>query len=299
MDGKGEPCLIPPGASPWRSGEWLPVAELLKAFQGETGGPAAKTNKLLVLDCNRIDANWSLGQLDNNFAERLEDVVTTKKVPGLYVLNSTSKGQVGWSAAELRGSVFGYFFAQGLNGAADVETVGKGGKQVSLRGLRDYVKAQVNNWVIAHRDDAQEPMLVPDLPKGVDVPLVYCHSDKGTVMPKPEDVETELKTEQAGWDDLAKLWSAHEKLRKQSPAPYRAKPLEWEAFQFNLLRAEQLLQAGKDYRGEFDLIMRELPDRQKALETAPKVDPYIAPYSLALAERWGRLHDEEPRACLA
>ena len=73
VDDKGEPCLIPPGASPWQSSQWVRVRDLLTElflFQDEKGHYATKIkgwDKLLVLDCNRIDANWSLGQFYNGF----------------------------------------------------------------------------------------------------------------------------------------------------------------------------------------------------------------------------------------
>ena len=81
VDEKGEPCLVPPGASPWHSSEWVRVRELLNdlfLIQDEKRQYASKIknwNKLLILDCDRIDANWSLGQFYNGFAQRLPDVV--------------------------------------------------------------------------------------------------------------------------------------------------------------------------------------------------------------------------------
>ena len=178
VDGQGEPCLIPPGVSPWQSGEWIRVRELLGelfASRDEKGVWSSRTrglDKLLVLDCNRIDADWRLGQFYNAFAQRLRDVVQKADVPKLYVLNSTSPGQTAWSAPELQGSVFGHFFAQGLSGAADLDSEGgNNNHQVSLRELHSYLKAHVNQWVTENRDDRQEPMLLPD--NAPDVPLVF------------------------------------------------------------------------------------------------------------------------------
>lgn len=104
LDESGEPCLIPPGASPWQSSQWVRVGELLNElflYQDEKGRYATKIkgwDKLLVLDCNRIDANWNAGQFYNSFAARLRDVVQKANVPKLYVLNSTSAGQSAWAA---------------------------------------------------------------------------------------------------------------------------------------------------------------------------------------------------------
>ena len=65
----------------WQSGQWVRVGDLLRelfAARDEKGVWSTKTrglDKLLVLDCNRIDADWRLGQFYNTFAERLRDVV--------------------------------------------------------------------------------------------------------------------------------------------------------------------------------------------------------------------------------
>ena len=115
-------------------------------------------------------------------------------VPKLHILNSTSPGQVGYSSPELRGSVFGYFLAQGLSGAADVESGGNHNGKVSLRELDRYLKAKVSQWVIENRDDVQEPMLLPPLPDDApDVPLVFRRSDVGTVMPPPAEPDPRWK----------------------------------------------------------------------------------------------------------
>ena len=283
VDEKGEPCIVPPGASPWRSSEWVQVRELLNDLflvEDEKRQYASKIknwNKLLILDCDRIDANWSLGQFYNGFAQRLSDVVRELNVPKLYVLNSTSPGQLGWSAPELRGSVFGHFLAQGLNGAADVESAGNHNKQVSLRELYGYLKAKVSQWVIQNRDDVQEPMLLPD--NAPDIPLVFRRSDEGTVAAEP------AKRDQR-WDRMAALWEQHAELRAKTP--YRGKPMEWADYQHNLLRAEQLLEAGSVYEREFDETVVRLTSQAAALSRVP-ASPEAVPYNLALAGQWGRL----------
>jgi len=153
VDEAAEPCLIPPGASPWKSDEWLRVRDLLGRLfpQDPAGKPAARVKKLLILDANRTGSDWKLGLLYNSFAERLQSVVQELNIPNLAVLNSTSPGQVGWAAPELKGSVFGYFLWQGLNGAADVEQSGNRDKVVSLQELRHYLQAYVGQWVTENR----------------------------------------------------------------------------------------------------------------------------------------------------
>ncbi|MGA2254463.1 MAG: vWA domain-containing protein, partial [Thermoguttaceae bacterium] len=162
-----------------------------------------------------------------------------------------------------------------------VESEGNRNKQVSLRELYGYLKAKVSQWVTQNRDDLQEPILLPE--NAPDVPLVFRRSDEGTVMPPPGERDPR-------WDQMAELWKQHSALRTK--APYREKPLEWADFQFNLLRAEQLLEAGSAYEGEFNKTVVWLAGQASALGEAAK-SPEAVPYSLALAEQWHRLPSEQ------
>ena len=209
------------GDVPWKSSQWVGVRELLNelfASRDKKGTWSSKTrglNKLLVLDCNRIDADSRPGQFYNAFAARLRDVVQKADVPKLYVLNSTSLRQTAWTAPELQGSVFGHFFAQGLSGAADLDTEGgNSNHQVSLRELHSYLKAHVNQWVTENRDDRQEPMLL-GLPDGApDVPLVFCGA-------AGKDKPVEPAARDPGWDRMAALWRNTHELREDALVPSR------------------------------------------------------------------------------
>ena len=157
VDENNRPCLIPPGASPLNSDEWLPISTLLEDLvpKSRRNRPSDATKTLLILDANRMEANWSLGLLYNGFAKRLEEVVKEEKVAeaGLVVLNSTRPGQIGWAAPELRNSAFGFFLEQGLRGEADVEQPegGDGDGEVSLQELYRYLRRHLSNWVSEHR----------------------------------------------------------------------------------------------------------------------------------------------------
>lgn len=282
VDGNGEPCFIPSGAAQRKSDDWLPVRELLAdlAAPGEGQYPETVRNakKLLILDCNRMDVNWRMGLLYNSFADRLQEVVKRENNPNLYVLTSTGPGQIGWSAPELGGSVFGYFVAKGLDGAADVEVGGNRDKRVSLRELHAYLKAYVHQWVTENRADVQEPMLLSanDAEDDADFPLVFRRSDEITAMPEM------AKDGHPGWKQIAELWRRHAELRANSP--YRWNPLAWERFQCQLLRLEQVVQAGAAYRDDFDRIRQDLEALAETLARGPK-DPEPAVYSLALARQ--------------
>ncbi|NQT40875.1 MAG: hypothetical protein HQ581_25495, partial [Planctomycetes bacterium] len=225
LDGDSRPCLLPPGASRSDSRQWLPLAELIDHLfvaEGERTLPD-ETKKLLVLDANRMDANWDLGLLVNGFADRLPAVLTDAKVPNLTILNSAGSGQIGWAAPELGGSVFGYFFWQGLKGAADAEGTGNADTIVSLSELHAYLEAHVGQWVTENRFDRQEPLLVAG---DEDWELVYAQSSEQTVIPEPPEADT------GRWEAVARLWDRHQQLKQR--IPYRHDPLGWEEFQHGL-----------------------------------------------------------------
>jgi hypothetical protein len=278
VDGSGEPCLLPPGAAPLECGDWLRVRDLLDELfvKDRPGKQPAGVKKLLVFDANRMDANWRLGMLYNAFADRLRAVVEEAAIPNLIVLNSASPGQIGWAAPELGGSAFGYFFWQGLKGAADVEEMGNGDRIVSLQELNDYLGAHVAQWVKENRADIQQPML---LAQQADWPLVYAQSKEKTSMPDPS------RQDDPRWKDVASYWLVHDQLRQK--ALYRWNPLGWEEFQQKLLRLEQLLLAGKSYDKEYQDTRREVDALIRALGQDSSSGDF-AVYSLPLVRQMNR-----------
>ena len=275
VDATGQPCLIPPGAAIDGSG-WLPVRELLQTLfvEARPGRVPDHVRKLLVLDAGRIHSNWGAGILYNAFAERLSEVVADLKVPNLAVLNSASPGQAARASPELGGSVFGHFFSQGLQGAADVEQGDHNGR-VSLQELQRYVAAHVRQWTLENRADVQIPMLIPADP---DMALVHAGPSARTASSTPSS------TPDPRWADVARFWLRHQELARSHP--YRLSPLAWETFQHQLLRLEQLTLAGAAYDDEFrqtktDLVV--LAD-QLAAQAAPRRLPA---FSLPLAAQFG------------
>ena len=280
VDGAGRPCLIPPGASPLKSQQWLPVRDLLASlFKPDQGSPAQPdgVKKLLILDCNRMDVNWSMGLLQNSFAEGVQNVVRELQVPNLYVLNSTSPRQIGWAAAELQGSVFAYYLWQGLSGAADdTDCGGNGDGKVSLRELHNYVAAQVRQWVTVNRADVQEPLLISAEREFPDFALVYVQKDRlADPVPPP--------TADPRWEDIDQLWVRHAELGAN--APWRWNPLAWEELQHRLLQLELLLEAGDAYNGdEFQKVLKDAKNLTDALGKDP-LRPRLTALNLPSA-RW-------------
>lgn len=275
----GQPCLVLPGSSPYRSSQWLPLHDLLAYLFPKEDQAVLPPKKLLILDCNRIDVQWPMGLLINGFADRLEGVVNEAAIPGLVVFNSTSPNQVGWTASEpFHGSVFAHFLWQGLRGWADLlDEGGNGDGKISIRELHAYVRTHVRQWALENRADVQEPVL---LPADADIPLV--------VYAKPvreESIASEKSPTDSRWTEVESLWRKHAELARSSPPPWRDHPIGWEEFQHKLLRLEQLVDAGNAYAIEFEHLRRRVEELAAVL--ADHRPPTVSnPHNLPLAVAW-------------
>jgi hypothetical protein len=190
------------------------------------------------------------------------------------VLNSAGPGQIAWAAPELKGSVFGYFLWQALNGAADLDQSGNRDKVVSLQELTRYLKAYVGQWVTERRADIQEPML---LPADADFPVVFRRSSQPTTVPAPGEADPR-------WRQIAALWEKHAELRRSASAGFQ--PVAWEEFQQKLLRLEQLVEAGAAYDDEFN-DTRKRAESLAAMLVHDPVGGDVAKYSFPLLQQYG------------
>ena len=250
-DEHGMPCLLLPTSSPYESKTWVPLVEVLRRLF-PASEPNTPRNKLVILDCNRMDSNWRLGLLYNSFSDNLEKARLEADIPGLVLLNSTSPGQVGWTSPEqLQGSVFGFFVHRGLLGAADQEEPGNRDNRVTVRELAAYVTKHVSQWVREYRGDEQQPMLIaPE--EFRDFTLGYAKYRGETELPPRVDL---LGEKAPAWSALGELWDRHAQLYKQ--APWASDPLGWEEFQQKLLWLEQAALAGPAYQAAFDQAREE------------------------------------------
>ena len=117
---------------------------LLEAFAASPSG-----KKLLILDASQVGSDRNLGVFANAFVAHLKKRLESNPVRGLLVLSAAAPGQISWASEADQGSVFGYYVAQGLAGAAsgwDPEARG-----LTVRGLERYVRHHVARWVSAHR----------------------------------------------------------------------------------------------------------------------------------------------------
>jgi len=246
--GDGEPCLIPPGPFAHDSSKWFSARNLLDQL---FSGKAKKRVKYLVFfDCSRVDTDWNLGWLYAGFPQRLGEKVQELAINNLYVITSSSPGQISWTAPELKGSVFARFLYRGLQGKAD-RFGGNSDRVVTLSELFRHLSVNVSDWVKTHRDDEQTPMLfgkdgqidIGKLDKKDDFAVVAVPVDSGDEAPATDSTDSS-----GHWDEIAKAWELHKKLH-DSGIPRRS-PLKWHEYQHRLLYLEQLALAGKVGEGK-------------------------------------------------
>ena len=108
-------------------------------------------------------------------------------------------------------------------------------------------------------------------------PIVFRHSHRATVLPA-------LGPPDPRWQQVGRLWEQHAELAAQ--APYRTRPVAWEAFQQKLLRLEQLAEAGRAYDEEFSDARKQAESMAAGLG-GNRVGGDAAAYSLPLARQLG------------
>ncbi|TWU23450.1 von Willebrand factor type A domain protein [Novipirellula galeiformis] len=273
VDSNGIPYLMPTNASPLDSESWLPIAEILNHISDRL---PATVHKLVLLDSNRTLSHWQTGQLHNTFADRLASAIDPARHPNLVILNSTSPDQIGWSSPALGGSLFGYFVAHGLAGAADHPAIaaeaqhahsGNGDGRVSVQELADYLNAQFSRWCHAHQMPRQAVMRLPA--EADDFDLVWSLSgnslqqwqDRFQVDATPSVTPAQLD---ALWQQVSRL--PRKDLLAVAPEPYAK-------LQQKMLWLEDLAIAGSAYKEQANrqrtLIERELKRISEQVQEAP------------------------------
>jgi hypothetical protein len=227
------PCILLPGGSIDDPKGFRTVGSILDELQKKVNG----RNTLVILDCNRIRTNWSLGIIYNTFVERLRQVVEEKHknrdFQNLAVLTAAGPGQVNWPSADLQGSAFGHFLQLGLAGEADEK--GDGDDWVSLRELADYLRHEVSRWSSFNRGEPQDPLLIAA--EKVDFRLKPIGKS-----PSKEPVD-EPGREQ--FEIIGTLWKQVDDLRRLELV--RLDPLAWRNFEHQVLRLEEMMLAGQAY----------------------------------------------------
>jgi len=114
--------------------------------------------KLLLLDAGEIDQDPRLGIVVNEFPRLLQKYVQDDPRPDLWVLSSHSPLEFSHIHAPYRRSVYSYFIAEGLKGAADFNS----DQTVDLEELYEFVAANVSSFVSTQTQgsDSQTPQLL-------------------------------------------------------------------------------------------------------------------------------------------
>lgn len=161
-----------------------PASEILEAM-----ATCPSPHKLLILDVTRIDADFEIGLLGNDFVELFKtqwnalearsqshaDDGQPRIHGSLWVLISSDFAERSWTSRRFGQSPFGRAVAYALRGAETLDTGDLKGRPqkdlyISARELTDFVKGQVSGWAPAHRGGVtQTPIL---LDHGDDFPLV-------------------------------------------------------------------------------------------------------------------------------
>ena len=200
--------------------------------------PAGR-QKILVLDCTGMTAQWSLGILRNDFARALLDLETRiEAIPNLVVLCASSPDERSWTCGTWRQSVFGHYLVEGLKGdATDTNHDGR----IDLWDLYLGVREDTNSWVQANRAARQTPMILPRETTGcerarrIDLVPVPRHYQR----PEPTSVAVVEVP-----DEVIEAWKAHQRLAGQVPSPAVHSPFAWRRYRDLLIRYEELVMAG-------------------------------------------------------
>jgi len=281
VDGQDRPCFLLSDADPLDSSTWMPVADVLAGLKEQQSQWQDASRKIvLLLDSGRVDDNWRLGILYNAFADALPQTIKEAGVPGLYVLNSTSSGQVAWPAPKLDGTAFGYFLAEGLSG----EAKGRDNK-ITLRELFDYVVETVGRWAINNRADIQQPMLIPELSEEEDFAIAFA-GGRSSLQVSDEQVAARRSSLTESQQELGRLWQQYDRVLHER-SPVRTDPVGLAELQNKLLRAEQLVMAGKDYRNELAELRQQITNLLSEVGHT-RLPESLRAYSIPLS---ARLHE--------
>jgi hypothetical protein len=306
LDADGQPCLLLAtdrgSADVWQPQldrlDDLPILHLQKVLDIIGESYDDNVNKIVLLDCNRIEFSPQLGILENRFGTALTSLQF--KDENLFVLNSAGAGQLGWTLPDRRASAFGYYVCKGLQGRADDQP--HGGDEdgiVTLDELHRYLRKQVAEQVQGRYLAAQTPMLLSATnsdEQAADTPLAWSHEEEA------EEASAAAGNPPVAWADVDALWSrhdvllhrsdkalseatrqwlAHYKLEADRPVFFRgADLLSWEAFQQGLLRLEQLNDAGRHYENEAERLAANLKLLADDLERRAQTSALPAEISL-------------------
>lgn len=286
-DAAGAIHLVPPKASPTNPDSWID----LDAIFDRMAKLDPNRKALLILDCNRMQVNWNIGLLANQFAGRVqvafrERFADRKQAGNLAVLLSAGPGEESYVSPELGGSVFGHYLQLGLAGVAD-RTVndGNGDGWVDVDELHRYVQQQVQWWATQSRQRSQKPIMLSARPKA-DFRLARSLNEElldQLVNRQPPRKSGPTNSGQR----LDALWRSLDGIRSQHL--YQREPIAFRNLEHELLWLEQLSTAGKGYQTLAKRTLDRVSGEVKAIETRmtqlSQNRTYVDSYSLMSGNR--------------
>jgi hypothetical protein len=167
LDADGQIVLLTSDYDPGRPDSGLPLSELLGSL-----AESESQQKLLVLDICWPNLLPAITGGAGDVAGAIEGQLRAVPDPKRLVLCSCSPGQVAQSSESLGRSIFGYYFEQALQGAADRygnDSFEDG--RVTVVEAAQFVTARVDRWAMRNRARRQTPIL---LGEGNDFELTTC-----------------------------------------------------------------------------------------------------------------------------
>ncbi len=273
---EGIPCILPSNASPIVPAQWISIADIVSAIEGQVDDGV---HTMLVLDCVHQRANWNAAQIDNLFIERLEAWTKDHLPRHLQILTSCSQDEEALGGRDLKASAFGRFFQLGLSGAADQASsaeyisVGNGDGFTDSHELVEFVRENVSRWIEAHRGTVQTPRIL----------AAQATAQRLSVALKSWEVQqlaaavtmSNLAPETISPEAMGKLWKNWELLRQYKV--YREDPQRWSELEGRLVWLEKLAVAGKAYSDlaskqvypELDKLLEQAVEKARACEQSP------------------------------
>ena len=274
VDAQGRPCLLPPGASPLTSDDWLAVETIIA--QIEDAVPAERT-KLLVLDSCQHLISWRMGIAYNTFVERLQALVEGSSARNLAVMTAAAAGQRSYGSPEMGGALFGQFFRLGVAGAAD-RAAESPDQKVTLNELASYVRTEVGRWARHNRGGRQEPALFR--PRGDEHDFFVSHvlADDTLAEYRQHLADGRPVSSTVSLEEIEGLWQQLDDLRQRELLRYD--PISLARFERQLLRVEQLAFAGDGCAAQAEGLAATADEQmRRAAERGRRESP-------ALADHW-------------
>ncbi|MBI1249265.1 hypothetical protein GC197_15650 [bacterium] len=247
----------------------VPLASILQAISKHpVVQKTPESYKLLVLDMGRSESQWSANRLYNDFPSAakalIDDLPQDIQLANTYLLLSSSDGQKSWTNPLEGGTNFGLFFGKGLMGEANQMPDSLDDDSVSLAELDAYLKKNVDNWAVQHRNSRQTPLL---LAIGAQQP------PSKVLLSRVGDTQFQTKSDGPSGGSgggsqqkrLAEMWEALSFLG--DIGALRLAPARFSLLEYDLTRAESMAEGGMAYQADVTQAMKGISSSLDDLAT--------------------------------